>query len=129
MDRFKFYLHLYNKYSALQEVSEDGEQEFQSSASMRLSRPYKVHATEVDYKSDAQNIRQTLPRAKKSTEKGQQATEVGASLSQLDMSRARDVNEFNDMHNTYLEHRDILRGFYFSPQRAKQKRRYELQKR
>jgi hypothetical protein len=45
------------------------------------------------------------------------------------MFRARDVNEFNDMYNTHLEHRDILREFYFSSQRAKQKRRYELQKR
>jgi hypothetical protein len=44
------------------------------------------------------------------------------------MFRARDVNEFNDMYNTYLEHRNILREFYFSSQRAKQKRIYELQK-
>ncbi|CEI94704.1 hypothetical protein RMCBS344292_08909 [Rhizopus microsporus] len=57
MDRFKFHLRLYNKYSALQEVSKEDEQELQSSAFMRLPRPYKVHATKVDYKSGAQKIR------------------------------------------------------------------------
>ncbi|KAL4206359.1 hypothetical protein AB4K20DRAFT_1773551, partial [Rhizopus microsporus] len=98
----------------------------QSSASMRLPRLYKVHATEIDYKSGAQKIRRNLQRAKNSTEKGQQSTEIEASLSQLDMSRTRDVNE---MYNMYLEHRDISREFYFSPQRAKQKRSYKLQKR
>ncbi|KAL4211420.1 hypothetical protein AB4K20DRAFT_1491648 [Rhizopus microsporus] len=91
MDRFKF--HFYNKYSALQEVSED-EQELRSSALMWLPRPYKVHTTEVDYKSGAQKIRRNLQRAKNSTEKSQQTTEIEASLSQLDISRARDVKEF-----------------------------------
>ncbi|PHZ17859.1 uncharacterized protein RHIMIDRAFT_233280 [Rhizopus microsporus ATCC 52813] len=55
MDRFKFHLKLYIRYSDLQDASKEAqltEQGFEASSFMQLPKAYKVHAPEIDYKSD-----------------------------------------------------------------------------
>ncbi|CEG81944.1 hypothetical protein RMATCC62417_16081 [Rhizopus microsporus] len=96
MKSFKLHLGLYNKYSALENLSEENnadidtmeltvaninmlnyyvsEQETSDSTIqmsrppyMQLPRPFKVLASEVDYKNGAQKYRKQLERAEKTT--------------------------------------------------------------
>ncbi|ORE11476.1 hypothetical protein BCV72DRAFT_332295 [Rhizopus microsporus var. microsporus] len=49
----------------------------QMSPCMELPKPYKVHASEVDYKNGAQKYRKQLKRAKNITDIGRQVMESG----------------------------------------------------
>ncbi|ORE02002.1 hypothetical protein BCV72DRAFT_235454 [Rhizopus microsporus var. microsporus] len=108
MKRFKFHLYLYNKYSALENLSDEGnvdvdimdravininmlnhyvsEQEtsgstIQMSPYMQLPKPYKTHASEVDYKNGAQKYIKQLELAKNTTDIGRQVVEAEVLLS------------------------------------------------
>ncbi|CEG74498.1 hypothetical protein RMATCC62417_09702 [Rhizopus microsporus] len=144
MKRFKFHLDLYNKYSALESLSEEGnvytdimdhtvtnimlnhyisEQEtsestIQMSSYMQLPKPYMAHGSEVDYKNGAKKYRKQLERVKNTTDIGRKVMETEALLSKFDTTSARN-----------LEHKHIIRNCYYSPSRLKQKRAYELQTR
>ncbi|RCH88096.1 hypothetical protein CU097_004618 [Rhizopus azygosporus] len=154
--RFKFHLNLYNKYSALENLSEEGnvdsdimnravtkinmlnhyisEQEtseftIQMFPYMQLPKPYKVHASEVDYKNGAQKYRKQLEHAKNTIDIERQVMETEALLSKVDTTSTRSLEHLNELHNTYIEHKHIIRNFHYLPSRLKQKRAYELQKR
>ncbi|ORE08787.1 hypothetical protein BCV72DRAFT_322859 [Rhizopus microsporus var. microsporus] len=116
MKRFKFHLDLYNKHAALENLSEEG-------------KPYRVHAFEVDYKNGAQKYKKQRERAKNLTDIRRQVMETEALLSKVDTTSARNLEHLNELHNMYIEHKHIIRNFYYSPSRLKQKRAYELQKR
>ncbi|ORE01445.1 hypothetical protein BCV72DRAFT_236348 [Rhizopus microsporus var. microsporus] len=156
MKRFKFHLDLYNKCFALENMSEErnvdadiidravinintlnhyvSEQEtsestIQMSPYMQLPKPYKVHASEVDYKNGAQKYIKQLELAKNTTDIGRQVVEAEVLLSKVDTTSARKLEHLNELHNTYIEHKHIIRNFYYLSSRLKQKRAYELQKR
>ncbi|PHZ07462.1 uncharacterized protein RHIMIDRAFT_295933 [Rhizopus microsporus ATCC 52813] len=104
MKRFKFHLYLYNKYSALENLS-DEEQEtsgstIQMSPYMQLPKPYKTHASEVDYKNGAQKYIKQLELAKNTTDIGRQVVEAEVLLSKVDTTSARKLEHLNELHNT-----------------------------
>ncbi|CEG79989.1 hypothetical protein RMATCC62417_14389 [Rhizopus microsporus] len=146
MKRIKFHLDLYNKYSALENLSEEGnvdadimdraitninmlnhyvsEQEtsestIQMSPYIQLSKLCKVHASEVDYKNGAQKYRKQLEYAKNTTEIEREMMEAETLLRKVDTISARNLEHLNELHNTYIEHKHIKRNFYYLPSRLK----------
>ncbi|PHZ15670.1 uncharacterized protein RHIMIDRAFT_248802 [Rhizopus microsporus ATCC 52813] len=149
MKRFKFHLDLYNKHAALENLSEEGKVDTdimdravtninmlnhyvsgQETSEYTIQIPsYMVHAFEVDYKNGAQKYKKQRERAKNLTDIRRQVMETEALLSKVDTTSARNLEHLNELHNMYIEHKHIIRNFYYSPSRLKQKRAYELQKR
>ncbi|CEI92689.1 hypothetical protein RMCBS344292_06942 [Rhizopus microsporus] len=144
LDQFKFYLKLYNRYSALTEgnliqiifvyiesnLFADTTR-FQASAEeamfFKFAKPFKVHASDIAYGSGAIKLRAKLQRAKKT--KAKVISEIEAKLGECSFQEIRSVDELNNWYNRRVTHQDVLRDFYYSRQRVRQLRTNELQKR
>jgi hypothetical protein len=144
LDQFKFHLKLYNRYSALTDgnlmqlifvyiesnlfadatrlqASAEGETFF------KFAKPFKVHTSDIAYGSGAIKLRTKLQRAKKT--KAKVISEIEAKLSECNFQEIRNIEELNNWYNGRITHQDVLRDFYYSRQRVRQLRTYELQKR
>ncbi|CEI88592.1 hypothetical protein RMCBS344292_02975 [Rhizopus microsporus] len=127
LDQFKFHLKLYNRYSALTEDTVRSQASAEEATFFKFAKPFKVHASEIAYGSGAIKLRAKLQRAKKI--KAKVISEIEAKLSEYSFQEIRSVGELNNWYNGRVTHQDVLRDSYYSQQRVRQLRTYELQKR
>ncbi|ORE06894.1 hypothetical protein BCV72DRAFT_327777, partial [Rhizopus microsporus var. microsporus] len=132
LDQFKFHLKLYNRYSALTEgnliqlIFVYIESNLFADTT-RFAKPFKVHASDIAYGSGAIKLRAKLQGAKKT--KAKVISEIEAKLSECSFQEIHNIEELNNWYNGRITHQDVLRDFYYSRQRVRQLRTYELQKR
>lgn len=81
---------------------------------MQLPKPYKIHASQVEYKNGAQRYKKQPERVKKIIEIGRQVMKTVVFLSNVDAISARNLEHSNALHNTCIEHKHIIQGFYYS---------------
>ncbi|CEJ02966.1 hypothetical protein RMCBS344292_16958 [Rhizopus microsporus] len=127
LDQSKFHLKLYNRYSALTKDTTKLQASAEEATFFKFAKPFKVHASDIAYGSGAIKLRAKLQRAKKT--KAKVISEIEAKLSECSFQEIRSVDELDNWYNGRVTHQDVLRNFYYSRQRVRQLRTYELQKR
>ncbi|KAI8090738.1 hypothetical protein BDF21DRAFT_377949 [Thamnidium elegans] len=107
----KFHLKPYNKYSILNDI-----------------KGKNVHSSDLQFRSGVKTNFMKLEKSKKQTEAVKAVMNIERSFMDMNIEKAKNINEVDDMMNIKYKHRNDLRKFYYSNAQIKLKRKTEIQR-
>ncbi|KAI8050710.1 hypothetical protein BDF21DRAFT_482405, partial [Thamnidium elegans] len=93
-----------------------------------LCKTFKVHSSDLQFRSEVKISLMKLEKLKKRTEAGKVVMNIERSFIDMNIEKAKNINEVDDMMNIKYKHRNDLRKFYYSNAQIKLKRKTEIQR-
>ncbi|KAI8082293.1 hypothetical protein BDF21DRAFT_338573, partial [Thamnidium elegans] len=117
----KFHLKLFNKYSILNDIKGKNDM-------ISKQQHFKVHSSDLQFRSGVKTSLMKLEKLKKRTEAGKVVMDIERSFMDMNIEKAKNINEVDDMMNIKYKNRNDLRKFYYLNAQIKLKRKTEIQR-
>lgn len=126
LNRYKFYLNLYNRYQVLQEAEVNVE-----NGCEYLNLPKKtlvINSADIDAGCSHRKVRKKLERAKRITEEGKEVAKIEKKLSESPVTTKNNtLSQYKNLFDLYNLHSEQLQLFYSSKKRSNILRSKEIQ--
>lgn len=125
LNRFKFYLKLYNRYQVLGDDNIENDKE--GAKYLDLPKKSVINAADIDFDCRLRRARKKLENEKSSLP-GKLVLEAEKALSKEPLDISLTIEEYLKNSKTYVDHSSTMRQFYGSSKRAIMSRTLEIQK-